>query len=148
MADIVSVDVLVLGRASDEPVGALADLDGENVGYLSGTWYGPAFAENTKINKVPVNNVAHGLRLLERGRLKAVVATEVAIPAGLDPGVNGSDVRTLLKLDTVEGKLYMSRASRPAMAAERIARAMESMHEDGTMARLFSNRYEANVATE
>ena len=77
-----------------------------------------------------------------------MVATEVAIPAGLGPEVNGSDVRILLKLDTVEGKLYMSRASRPEVAAERIARAMESMHEDGTMARLFSNRYEANATPE
>lgn len=148
VGDLASLDVLVLGRASDEPVDSLADLRGENVGYLSGTWYGRAFAENTSINKIPVNNVAHGLRLLKRGRLKAVVATEIAIPAGLGDDVNGSGIRTLLELDTVQGKLYMSRASQPQRAAEKVARAMESMHEDGTMAKLFRNRYEAGASDD
>lgn len=67
VADIVSLDVLVLGRVSDEPIDALADLNGENVGYLSGTWYGQTFAESTAIHKVPVNNVAHGLRRSSAG---------------------------------------------------------------------------------
>ncbi|PAU80193.1 hypothetical protein CK501_11175 [Halovibrio salipaludis] len=148
VADLVEVQVLVLGRADDEPIESLDGLEGENVGYLSGTWYGQAFAANEAIRKVPVNNVAHGLRLLKRGRLRAVVASEVAIPAGFDPEGSGAPVRTLMRLETLEGKIFMSRSSPREDAAEAIAGAVERMHEDGTMASLFSNRYEADIARE
>ncbi|MGM0451110.1 MAG: substrate-binding periplasmic protein [Pseudomonadota bacterium] len=148
IAHILSLDVLVLGRADEKPIESLADLEGENVGYLNGTWYGRAFANSDSIRKVPVNNVAHGLRLLRKERLKAVVATEVAIPSGFKPDEADTPVRTLLTLGTVEGKLYMSRATRPEEAAAAIATAMEAMHEDGTMSALFSNRYQAGIASE
>lgn len=148
VADLVEVKVLVLGRADEDPIEALSDLNGENVGYLSGTWYGHTFADNDKLQKVAVNNVAHGLRLLRRKRLRAVVASEVAIPAGVDLQHPQTQFRTLLRLATLQGKLYMSRASDRDEAAKAIAAAIESMHEDGTMARLFSNRYEADIAGE
>lgn len=148
VAHILSLNVLVLGRADETPIESLADLEGENVGYLNGTWYGRAFANSEGIRKVPVNNVAHGLRLLRKGRLKAVVATEVAIPSGFEPDEVDTPVRTLLTLGTVEGKLYMSRATQPKEAAAVIASAMEAMHEDGTMSALFSNQYQASIASE
>ena len=148
VADLLEVQVLVLGRADDEPVDSLDELEGENVGYLSGTWYGHTFAINEAIRKVPVNNVAHGLRLLNRERLRAVVASEVAIPAGFDPDGSGAPVRTLMRLDTLKGKVFMSRSSPREEAAEAIAAAIEGMHEDGTMERLFSNRYEADIVRE
>jgi ABC-type amino acid transport substrate-binding protein len=148
VADLLEVQVLVLGRAGDEPIDSLDELEGENVGYLSGTWYGHAFAANENIRKVPVNNVAHGLRLLQRDRLRAVVASEVAIPAGYDPEGSGAPVRTLMRLATLKGKVYMSRSSPREDAAEAIAAAIERMQADGTMARLFSNRYEADTARE
>ncbi|KAA8976955.1 transporter substrate-binding domain-containing protein [Halospina sp. K52047b] len=148
VADLVDVQVLVLGRASDEPIDSLNELEGENLGYLSGTWYGHAFAANDTIRKVPVNNVAHGLRLLNRERLRAVVASEVAIPAGIGPDGSSAAIRTLMRLDTLKGKVFMSRSSPREEAAEAIAAAIEGMHEDGTMERLFSNRYEADIARE
>lgn len=148
VAELLDVQVLVLGRADDEPIDALRELDGQNVGYLSGTWYGHVFTANEAIRKVPINNVAHGLRLLQRERLKAVVASEVAIPAGFDPESGDTPVRTLLRLGTIKGKLYMARASSREAAAEAVSAAIESMHEDGTMTRLFSNRYEADIALE
>ncbi|MGM0435201.1 MAG: hypothetical protein ACQEQ1_11125 [Pseudomonadota bacterium] len=148
VADLLDVQVLVLGRADDDPIDSLNGLQGENVGYLSGTWYGHTFTTNEAIRKVPVNNVAHGLRLLQRDRLRAVVASEVAIPAGFDPDGSGAPVRTLMRLDTLKGKIYMSRSSPREEAAEAIAAAIEGMHEDGTMERLFRNRYQADIALE
>ena len=148
IAHIVSLDVLVLGRKEDDPIGSLAGLEEGNVGYLSGTWYGQAFAGNERIRKIPVNDVAHGLRLLKRERLEAVVATEVAIPSGFDSGSVDTSVRTLMKLGTVDGKLYMSRETNPEKAAVSIANAMASMHEDGTMEALFGNRYQGSLVSE
>ncbi|XOZ33853.1 substrate-binding periplasmic protein [Halomonadaceae bacterium KBTZ08] len=148
VADLLEVEVFVLGRAGEEPVDSLSDLNGENIGYLSGTWYGQAFAANEALQKVPVNNVAHGLELLQRHRLKAVVASEVAIPAGYDPQQTDARVRVLLPLATLKGKLYMSNKSGRDEAAKAIAAAVEAMHEDGTMERLFSNRYEGDRARD
>ncbi len=148
IAPILSLEVLVLGREKTESIESLAELEGENVGYLNGTWYGRAFANSDGIRKIPVNDVAHGLRLLSRGRLEAVVATEVAIPSGLQKGDVDTSVKALMRLGTVEGKLYMSRRTNREEAAASIASAMASMHEDGTMAGLFSNRYQANFASE
>lgn len=139
---LVTARVLVVGRAEDEPVDALDELNGENVGYLEGTWYGEEFEENERIHKVPVKDVAHGVRLLKRDRLDAVIATEIAIPAGYDPesGDNPS-LEVLLELEPNEGKLYMSRKSSRDGVKDRIAEALESMHEDGTMERLFDERF-------
>ncbi|MEQ6885991.1 transporter substrate-binding domain-containing protein [Salicola sp. Rm-C-2C1-2] len=145
VADLVEVEALVLGRVDDQSIEALSDLNGENVGYLSGTWYGHVFAANEAINKVPVNNVAHGLNLLHRGRLRALVATDVAIPSGVDLSKERSPVRTLLSLETLQGKIYMAHTSSRDKAAQAIAEAMQAMHRDGTLERLFSNRYEAAI---
>lgn len=139
---IVTARVLVLGRAEDDAVDSLSDLNGQNVGYLAGTWYGRTFEKNDRIHKVPVNNVAHGVRLLKRERLKAVVATEIAIPAGYHPESEDSPaLKVLLELEPNEGKLYMSRKSSQDKAKERIAEALKAMHEDGTMDELFKERF-------
>lgn len=139
---LVTARVLVLGSAGDESVDALSELNGENVGYLAGTWYGRSFEENDGIHKVPVNNVAHGVRLLKRDRLKAVVATEIAIPAGYNPeSENNPSLKVLMELEPNEGKLYMSRKSHLEEERERIAEALKAMHEDGTMEKLFRERF-------
>jgi|AntDeeMetagen681_2_1112603.scaffolds.fasta_scaffold00047_26 ABC-type amino acid transport substrate-binding protein len=139
---LVTVRVLVLGRAGDESVDSLAELNGQNVGYLAGTWYGSTFEENDRIHKVPVNNVAHGVRLLKRERLKAVVATEIAIPSGYNPESEDSpSLKVLLELEPNEGKLYMSRKSSLDQERKRIAEALKAMHEDGTMEKLFRERF-------
>ena len=139
---LVTARVLVLGRAGDESVDSLAELNGENVGYLAGTWYGSTFEENDRIHKVPVNDVAHGVRLLKRERIKAVVATEIAIPAGYNPeSEDNPALKVLMELEPNEGKLYMSRNSALHEERERIAKALKAMHEDGTMKKLFRERF-------
>ena len=139
---LVTARVLVLGRDEDSVLDSLSELNGSNVGYLAGTWYGKTFEENDRIHKVPVKDVAHGVRLLKRGRLKAVVATEIAIPAGYHPESEETpSLKVLLELERNEGELYMSRKSSHHEAKERIAEALEAMHEDGTMKALFRERF-------
>ncbi|TDT38628.1 amino acid ABC transporter substrate-binding protein (PAAT family) [Halospina denitrificans] len=146
---IATARVLVLGRDGDESINSLAGLNGDNVGYLDGTWYGRAFEKNEKIHKVPVNDVAHGVRLLKRGRLKAVVATEIAIPPGYNPEhTDDSTLKILLELEPNEGKLYMSRRSSRDKASELIAEALKAMHKDGTMDRLLEARFRTISASD
>jgi len=141
---LVTARILVLGRAGDGPIQTLDALNGENVGYLDGTWYGQTFENNERIQKVPVKDVAHGVKLLERGRLKALICSEIALPAAYDPEAPDSNgLALLMELTRNDGKLYMSRKSDREQARKQIEQALESMHDDGTMDDLFANRFQS-----
>jgi len=148
IADVVEVQNLVVGLPDHSPIESLSDLEGENVGYLSGTWYGTSFQSYDGFNKVEVHNVRHGVRLMREGRLSAVVASDVAISDRYSPDEEGNGLRKLMVLGTGQGKIYKSRESERTDAVPAIQSAMSEMVEDGTLEALFDDRYESARETE
>ena len=147
IAELVRVRYLVVGLPGQQRVESLSDLDGENIGYLSGTWYGEAFRSYEGFNKVEVRNVSHGVRLMREGRLSAVVASDVAIGGEYSPDGDGNGLQELMKLGTGVGRIYQSRASDRTDAVPAIQSAMSEMAEDGTLEALFGDRYESGDAS-
>jgi len=143
IAELVRVRYLIVGLPDQPTMESLSDLDGENVGYLSGTWYGEAFRDHEGFNKVEVRNVSHGVRLMREGRLSAVVASDVAIGKEYSPDGNGNGLRELMELGTGVGRIYRSRVSERTEAVPAIQSAMSEMAEDGTLEALFGDRYDS-----
>ena len=142
IAELVRVRYVIVGLRSHPGVESLSDLDGENVGYLSGTWYGEAFRDHEGFNKVEVRDVSHGVRLMRAGRLTALVASDVAIGGEYSPDGDGNGLYELMELGTGVGRIYRSRASNRTEAVPAIQSAMSEMAEDGTLEALFEDRYE------
>lgn len=147
VAELVRVRYLVVGFPGQPTVESLSDLDGQNVGYLSGTWYGEAFRDHEGFNKVEVSDVSHGVRLMRAGRLTALVASDVAIGGEYSPDGDGNGLQELMKLGTGVGRIYQSRASDRTDAVPAIQSAMSEMAEDGTLEALFGDRYEPGGAS-
>lgn len=143
IAELGRVRYLVVGLPGQEPVESLSDLDGHNLGYLRGTWYGPEFDDYDGFNKIEVPSVTHGVRLMREGRLSAVVASDVAIGEQYSPDDEGNGLHKLMQLGTGVGRLYLSRESSRTDAVPAIQSAMSEMADDGTLEALFGDRYES-----
>ena len=140
VAPLVEVRRLVIGLADRAPIESLDELAGATVGYLSGTWYGKTFESHEGLNRMPVKNFSHGLSLLKRERLQAVVATDIAVSSRHSNG--DADLRVLMELEEGVGMIYQSHRSQRDDAARAIQDAMDSMARDGFLEELFSDRFE------
>lgn len=137
LAEVVRMRVLVLGLSDQLAIDALDDLQGRDVGFIRGAWYGTAFHDHEGINPVPVSDANHGLRLLEKGRVQALVVTEFAASVGLDSPTT-DQLRILLELPEVTGSVYHShRSQQPALASE-MRELILDLRESGRLEQIFA----------
>lgn len=90
----------------------LDDLGGKSVGYVQGTFYGEAFDTANDFEKVAVKNLQHGLDMLDRGRIDALVNYDAMLNRVIyATDYDATDFRSHVIAEGKEGLLYISRRS-------------------------------------
>ncbi|MFA9218973.1 MAG: substrate-binding periplasmic protein [Sphingomonadaceae bacterium] len=131
VASVSDAEITLLARPN-LVVSTLADLHGKRVGHLRHADYDPDFAAATDILKYEFNSYAQGLRMLQIGRLDALVAIRGAIQYTLRsmglPPANDSSMLTLRRAPVL---LYQSRWCITSAATERaLAQACASLRRE------------------
>ncbi|MFY0664871.1 MAG: transporter substrate-binding domain-containing protein [Natronospirillum sp.] len=116
----------------------LKDFVGRRVGYIRGTYYGEAFAELDAI-KIPAEDGAQALQLLQRGRVDAIITTDQAVYNAADLlGIARSQLSSTVLIRSQVGHLYLSHLSPYGHLAEPLRHALNHLREDGFLQQLFN----------
>ena len=116
----------------------LDDFVGRRVGFIRGTYYGEVFAEFDAI-KIPAEDGAHALQLLQRGRVDAIVTTDQAVyNAAQRLGITADQFHSSVITRTQVGHLYLSHLSPYQPYAEPLRQALDRLREAGFLQQLFN----------
>ena len=130
--------VLVVGRAGDDLPLNIEVLPGETVGYVGGTWYGEAFANNQEIRKIPVADLSQAVDMLLLGRIRALVTTDHVFYHTLEAMNEPLDqFRVGVAISKQKGILYMSRKARHPELFLPVREAIRQMRVTGELEEIF-----------
>ncbi len=136
---VTDMDIILTGRTDHPPIKSLDDMAGEFVGYIRGSLYGKEFENNSLIQKIPVQDMEQGLRMLAANRLAGMVGTDQALYHGLrNEQIDPLKVRPLLILGSAKAVLYFSRASNHKTFIKPFQEALQTMRESGELQNLFA----------
>jgi polar amino acid transport system substrate-binding protein len=135
---VATVKILMIGRAGDTYPLTLRQLRGEMVGYIRGTYYGEAFEQDERVQKVPVADLRQAVDMLRLGRIRALVASDYAFGHTISAmGLEAGEFRQDVAIAEQKGVLYMSRQARYPELFEPVKDALQQMRETGELAEIF-----------
>lgn len=139
VSPVVRVRVLLAARADHDIELALGGgMAGRSVGYIRGTYYGEAFAQDQTLEKVAVQDLRQAVEMLRLGRIDALVASDQAFFNTLKELQLAPE---LFKLDVViaeqRGALYFSHQSDKAHLVPRFREIIRQMELSGELAEIF-----------
>ncbi|OZG71230.1 hypothetical protein BTA51_21515 [Hahella sp. CCB-MM4] len=136
---VTDMDIILTGMNNHVPIESLNDMAGEFVGYIRGSLYGKVFESNSEIQKIPVQDMEQGLRMLAANRVAGMVGTDQALYHGLkNEQIDPLKVRPLLILGSAQAVLYFSRASNHKDFIKPFQDALQTMRESGELQDLFA----------
>lgn len=140
---LVESSMIVVGRAGSPELTSLADLKGRNVGIIRGSKYGPDFDNATHFRLEPVSSMEQGLAMLMRHRTDVMVGTDQSVYWAMrEMNVGAKRLSKLFVMGGTSGSLYMSKTSEHQALIPLYKKALEKLHQDGTIKRVFDSRYE------
>ncbi|WP_404361744.1 substrate-binding periplasmic protein [Marinobacter sp.] len=135
---IVTTRVLVVSRAADDVPLNIEGLAGEAVGYIRGTWYGEAFANNREIRKVAVADLNQAVEMLLLGRIRALVSTDHVFYHTIEVMNESLDqFQAGVVISEQKGILYMSRKARHPELFLAVRKAIRQMRATGELEEIF-----------
>ncbi|RRJ84817.1 substrate-binding periplasmic protein [Aestuariirhabdus litorea] len=142
LGEVVKTSTIFIALAGTPPIDTLDALIGSRVGHIRGSKYGTEFDDHPSIHRVPVSDVAQGLRMLRQGRIEALASTDYSLfytlrELHIDPGL----LTQLISLKSNSGHLYLSRRSPKQELREPLQQALEQMRSNGVLQRLFAKPY-------
>lgn len=128
---------IVLTTLPDRKAKSLEELEGKSVGYVQGTYYGEAFANAPNISRVAVNNLLHGLEMLDLGRVDALINYDAMLERVIYASdYEATDFHSEGIAEGREGLLYVSRDSPLHDYVSLFQRAIEQMQASGEIVEL------------
>ncbi|GGC85616.1 substrate-binding periplasmic protein [Halopseudomonas salina] len=133
-------DIMLMTHRESRLNLTLGALAGKTLGYIGGTYYGEDFHADQRIVKLPVSSLDQALRMLQLGRLDALITSDILLhhslrQAQLDPGIFRAQVLTRGH----EAYLYVSHGSRTAAHVPLVRAALEEMRANGELDEMFRN---------
>ncbi|WP_373185144.1 substrate-binding periplasmic protein [Halopseudomonas sp.] len=133
-------DILLITPRDSRQKLTLAGLSGKRLGYIGGTYYGEAFSADRGIIKLPLSSLDQAIRMLELGRLDALITSDILLhhtlrQMQLDPQAFRSRVLTRGHV----AYLYASRDNTTAIHLPAIQAALEEMRDSGELDSIFRN---------
>ncbi|MGH1370822.1 MAG: substrate-binding periplasmic protein [Cellvibrionaceae bacterium] len=139
---LVESRMIVVGRAGSAELTSLADLEGKTVGIIRGSKYGPDFDNATHFRLEPVSSMEQGLAMLMRGRTDVMVGTDQSVFWAMrEMNVGAKRLSKLFVMGGTSGSLYMSNTSPHQALIPVFEQALEELHRNGTMKRVFDSSY-------
>ncbi len=135
---ITRVRILLTSLAGDHPPASMDDLAGQAVGFIRGTYYGPAFEQADRVDKIPVDGLTQAVEMLRLGRIDALVSSDQALYhtlAAMDLPVAAFHTRTVIASQAAW--LYMSRRAKHPQLLEPVRAAMQQLRESGELDEIF-----------
>ncbi len=143
---LVDTRVLIVARSGTKPIDSLEQLEGQLVGYIRGSKYGPSFDNATHFTRLAVNTMEQGLAMLIRNRLDAMAGTDQSFYWAMKQMRLGTpQLSKLLVVGGATGSLYMSKNSPRQDLIPVYQDALEALHKDGTLSEIFSESHEWGV---
>ncbi|MBL4833222.1 MAG: transporter substrate-binding domain-containing protein [Pseudomonas sp.] len=135
---VLTTDMLLLThRASPQDL-TLEALAGKTLGYISGTYYGEAFAADRKTIKLPLSGLEQAIRMLQLGRLDALISSDIMLRYSLEQAqLNPQMFRTRVLAPGHEAHLYVSPGSRDASHLPAVRAALKQMRISGELDEIF-----------
>ncbi|MBS3805070.1 MAG: transporter substrate-binding domain-containing protein [Oleiphilaceae bacterium] len=129
---VLESQILLITQAGKDTPADLEALAGQSVGYIAGTHYGEAFEQADHFEKVSVNNPRHGLDMLRRGRISALISFDEVVTNIMDsPEFTEYDFNIRTISSNVKGQLYMSREFPHTEYLPIFSKALEHMRRNG-----------------
>lgn len=135
---VLSVQILMAGRAGGRYPLTIEGLAGKTVGYIRGTYYGERFQHDKGIRKIPVNGLAQAVTMLQLGRIDALVSSDQAFYRTLrDLDLSVAGFRTDVVIAEQKACLYMSRKAKHPELYYPVQKAVREMRHTGELAEIF-----------
>ncbi|MCL6414660.1 transporter substrate-binding domain-containing protein [Aestuariirhabdus sp. Z084] len=142
LGEVVKTSIIITARADAPPINSLDALAGKRVGYIRGSRYGASFDDNLQLYKVPIRDMAQGVRMLMQGRIEAMVSADYTLFYTLrELDIEPTRLVHLLTLDSNSGHLYLSRRSTKPDSAANLQKALEEMRSNGILQQIFFKPY-------
>lgn len=133
-----SFAVLTVMVSPDIGEPTLADYEGRRVGYIRGTYYGEEFAALDAI-KMPAEDGAQALLMLQRGRVDAIVTTDHAVYSAANRmSIALDQLQSSVLVRSQVGHLYLSHLSPYGHLAEPLRKALDHLRYEGFLQQLFN----------
>lgn len=140
---LVNSRMIVVGRAGASALESLADLKGKSVGIIRGSKYGPDFDNANHFRLEPVSSMEQGLAMLMRHRTDVMVGTDQSVFWAMrEMNVGAKRLSKLYIMGGTSGSLYMSKTSEHQNLIPIYKQALEKLHQNGTIEKVFDSRYE------
>jgi polar amino acid transport system substrate-binding protein len=140
---LVNSRMIVVGRAGSPPLNSLKELEGKSVGLIRGSKYGIEFDNATHFHKEPVSSMSQGLAMLIRNRTDAMAGTDQSVYWAMRKmNVGAKRLSKLYVMGGTSGSLYISKTSEYQHLIPVYKKALETLHHNGTIKRIFDSRYE------
>ncbi|MGH1371406.1 MAG: substrate-binding periplasmic protein [Cellvibrionaceae bacterium] len=145
VASIVESRAIIVGRAGISPLNTTEALQGQLVGHMRGSKYGPAFDETTHFKKVPINTMHQGLAMLSRGRIDAMTGIDLTFYWAIKQmQLSPQDFSPLITVSKTTTSLYISKKSPKAHLIPIYRNAMKVLQEKGIIEEIFSHSTDWN----
>ncbi|GDY26179.1 hypothetical protein AHAT_20690 [Agarivorans sp. Toyoura001] len=139
LGQVVTVKVVAIANAGEQPINNIKQLNGKRVGVIRGAAYGPDIDDNPNIERVSFNDTAQGVQMLLLERIDVMVATNYSINHSLQElYIEPERITPVYHLATRYGNLYWSRASNQMEQAKRLQTALSRLREQGVLDDIFS----------
>ncbi|MDX1588904.1 MAG: transporter substrate-binding domain-containing protein [Oleiphilaceae bacterium] len=150
--ELVALRVLALGPVQEDARASprsLDDLTGRPVGYIRGTYYGATFNRHEGIVRVPVQDMRQGLELVHRGRLDAMIGSDMAMAGAYEamPEEERPALNILFELEPARGMFYRSNQGPDNTTDGLLKNALEQLERSGRLSEIFSPRLRSEGKT-
>jgi len=137
---IVDTKILLIALKGSEQVTNLAELSKKQVGYLRGSKYGAVFDDNKNIEKVSLDSMEQGIKMLLKKHLHAIVAADQTFYYALQKlEISTTEVVPIMVINETSGDLYFSKASKNTHLIEPFKLAVMKLHKKGILKNIFYN---------
>lgn len=131
-------DILLITPRDSRQELTVAALAGKRLGYIGGTYYGEAFSADQNVVKLPLSSLDQAIRMLELGRLDALITSDVLLHHTLRQMQLGPQAfRARVLTRGHQAYLYASRSNHSAIHLPAIRAALEEMRSSGELDTLF-----------
>jgi len=142
LANIFKGDIVAVGRPGTR-FNSLADLRGKVVGHIRGAEYLAAFDADAAIRKHETTTIEQTVRMLLEGRYDAIIGFRDSLLYALrELGLQRDKLGPMLALGQREVNLYMSLRSRHQDMAPQLARAAETLRDQGGIKALWGRYFD------
>lgn len=130
--------ILIVGLSDKPRISSIDQLENRPIGHIRGSKYGPLFDDNKTLNKISLDSMERGIKMLLKGRIYALASADQTLYYALERlKIPSQRIKPMMTVSEVSVELYFSKASAKTELIHPISDALSKLKSKGVLDTIF-----------